>query len=131
MSRRLTASLLFAFAFIAFASDFRPARAQEADQPDKAEQPAEEPQGVPDDEQRELPSLSNTSVSIPWNELRDLLGEGGGDRAEKPPVDFVFSTAAYTAEVGERAVSVSAEADVTLLGEGWVLVPLGAADSGV
>jgi hypothetical protein len=77
-----------------------------------------------------LPSLSHSSISIPWEDLRGLL-EKNNPAAERPPIDFAFSPATYTATVSDKGVAVSANVEVSLLVDGWTLVPLGPANSGV
>ena len=77
-----------------------------------------------------LPALSSASVSIPWNELLQLIEKGKG-AADRPPVDFVFSPASYKAQVTDKGMKVLADVDVTLLTDGYALVPLGPADAGI
>ncbi len=75
-----------------------------------------------------LPDLPKTQVTIPWSELRALLGQAA---PAAPPVDFVLSQAAYAATVeGDRA-RVTASAEVNALGPQWTLVPLGPAAAGI
>src|SRR5687767_464648 len=73
----------------------------------------------------ELP-LANTTINIPVNDLRALL-----DRNKladgQPPVDYVFAPATYTLTPAANAATITADVEVTLLREGWVMVPLGPA----
>jgi hypothetical protein len=88
-----------------------------------------------------LPLLRNTSVSIPWQELRDLLDAARKPEAERPPVSYVYSPAVYAATVGAPAagtaaggaatVTVVARCEVDVLADKWALVPLGTASNGL
>jgi len=78
-----------------------------------------------------LPPLANTTVSIPWPELKDLLLRAQPAGPEHPPVTYVFAPAAYTVTVEERRAAVRVACEVTTLVDGWVLVPLGPASAGV
>ena len=75
-----------------------------------------------------LPALTNTSVSIPWPELRRLLDAARPAR-DAPPVAHVFSAAEYTATVSGAGdhVTITARCDVNVLADKWALVPLGPA----
>ncbi|QOV88873.1 hypothetical protein [Humisphaera borealis] len=77
-----------------------------------------------------LPALGGTTVAIPWPELAALL-ERAGDRAAKPPVDFVFAPATYTARPVGSAIEVIAEVQATLLRNDFALLPVAPADVAV
>ncbi|HEX8913575.1 MAG TPA: hypothetical protein VF796_14545, partial [Humisphaera sp.] len=77
-----------------------------------------------------IPALGNASVSVPWPELSALL-DRAREAPAKPPVDYVFAAATYTGTVTGDSARVAADLDVTLLRDGFVLVPLGPADGGV
>lgn len=79
----------------------------------------------------QLPNIENATISVPWNELRDLLTKSGRDEREAAPVDHVFSEASYSVTLGERHAAALAEVEVTTLAAGWTLVPLGTADAGI
>lgn len=79
----------------------------------------------------DLPPLTNTSVNIPWRELRELLLRARPPGAEPPPVNYVFSPADYSGAVAEKQVTVTAACEVTTLSDGWAVVGLGSAVAGV
>lgn len=68
--------------------------------------------------------LANTTVSIPVNDLRALLERDAGGQ---PPVDYVFAPATYQVTPSGNVATATAEVEVTVLREGWVMVPLGPA----
>jgi len=93
---------------------------------------AQQPEKEPADKKTDpLPTLKGTSVSIPWQELRQLLQRDKAAARVKPPVEFVFSPAQYAATVKGDKVSIDASVQVQTLTENWTLVPLGSASSGV
>lgn len=49
--------------------------------------------------QVDLPALKNTSVNMPWQELKALMARAKPDDGAKAPVDYVLSPAAYSAAV--------------------------------
>lgn len=75
-----------------------------------------------------LPALSHSTVSLPLEDLRVLLGKGPSNR---PPIDFAFAPASYQAAVTGKGVAITAAVDVTLLVDSWALVPIGPSNSGV
>ncbi len=77
------------------------------------------------------PVLNNTTVSIPWMEFRALLDARNAPAPERPPVDYIFSPAAYTVNVADNRAKVSASVTVASLLKTMSLVPLGKAESGV
>jgi hypothetical protein len=77
-----------------------------------------------------LPELPQTSVQIPWNQMRALL-EQAGERRKAPPVEYVFSPASYAIKTSGERAAVSLSCDVTTLSDGYTLVPLGPAEQGV
>lgn len=68
-----------------------------------------------------IPSLTNTSVSIPWNELRTLLDRPGD---AKPPVQYVLANASAVATIVDRTATIIVRCDVATLDDGWAIVPL-------
>ena len=80
---------------------------------------------------RPIPTLANTSVSIPWQELQKLLDAARGPGEDRPPVGYAFSAAEYTATASGRSVKVVGRCDVEVLSEHWALVPLGPAAGGL
>ena len=80
---------------------------------------------------RQLPSLANANVSLPWRELRGLLEAARGAAKPQPPVSHVFSPASYTATVAGDTARIIGRCSVDVLAERWVLVPLGPAPQGL
>jgi hypothetical protein len=78
-----------------------------------------------------LPDLAKTQITLPWNELATLLGRGGREDRNLPPVDHVFAQVEYTAGVAGDRASIVATAEVSTLGKAWTLVPLGPPTLGV
>ena len=78
-----------------------------------------------------LPQLTGAQVSIPWQELKDLIEKSRPSEGEKPPVAFVFTNAeAHVVVSGNRATAEFA-ATLQTFDDGWTLVPLGPEDAGV
>ncbi len=93
-----------------------PAAAPRASEPAEARSPV-----------KKLPSLANTSVSIPWRELRGLLEAARGPGEPQPPVSYVFSPASYAATVTGDSARIVGRCEVDVLTDTWALVPLGPA----
>ena len=74
-----------------------------------------------------LPNLPNTAVSIPWPEFRAMIEKARGGEVEKSPIDFVLAGSTCAVAVGEKSAMVTAQAEVAILNDRWVLVPLGPA----
>ena len=78
----------------------------------------------------DLPSLGNTSLSIPWADFRELLDriepEAPEEEEVKPPFDWIVTAVDYDAEaVDSRSVRVDAQLQVQSLNPKiWAKVPV-------
>jgi len=72
-----------------------------------------------------VPAMPGATVAIPWPELAALLDRAGAARAA-PPVDVVFAPASYVVKPVGQVAQVAADVELTMLRDGYALVPVAA-----
>ncbi len=77
-------------------------------------------------EEKPLPTLEETKVTIPWSELKELIENYYKAIAPpvKPPRGWVISKVSYSGRAGERTSAIEVDFDIQIFGDEWQKVPL-------
>ena len=74
-----------------------------------------------------LPDMNNTAMTIPWADFKVLLEKLQQQQPgpqQQPPLDYTLGRGELDATLGNGRLSLTAKYPLSILKEGWVMVPL-------